>query len=68
MVEGKFVTTLLQVSKYENYCSLEQVIPQGSILVPLLFLLYVNNLKYASDISEYVYCNYLCSILWRHKF
>ena len=60
MVEGKFVTTLLQVSKYENYCSLEQVIPQGSILVPLLFLLYVNNLKYASDISEYLYYNSQC--------
>ena len=57
-----------KVSIYENDCSLEQVVPHGSILVPLLFLLNVNNLKYASDISEYVYCNYLCSILWRHKF
>ena len=44
------------------------MIPQGSILVPLLFLLYVNNLKYASDIWTYVYCNSLCSSLWRHKF
>ena len=60
MVQGKFVTTLLQVSKCENDHSLEQVIPQESILVPLLFLLYANNLKYASDISEYLYYNSLC--------
>ena len=61
-MQGKFVTTF-KVSKYEYDCSLEQVIPQGSILVPLLFLLYVNNLTYASDILEYVNCNSLGSIL-----
>ena len=60
MVQGKFVTTLLQVSNYEKDCSMEHVIPQGSMLVPLLFVLYVNNLKYASDISEYLYYNSLC--------
>ena len=59
-MQGKFVITF-KVSNYEYDYSLEQVIPQGSVLVPLLFHLYVNNLKHVSDILEYVYCNSLLS-------
>ena len=41
-------------------------VPQGSILGPLLFLLYVNDMKQAADCDLFLYANNSC-LVYQHK-
>ena len=53
--------------KSSQGCPINAGIPQGSILVPTLFLLYINNLDdFICDIAIYADDTTLCSNVMRH--
>ena len=47
-------------NKYSSTAKLECSVPQGSILGPLLFLLYVNDMKQAVDCDLFPYADDSC--------
>ena len=53
-------------SKYSCIAKTDCAVPQGSILGPLLFLLYVNDLKQAVDCDLFLYADDSCSV-YQHK-
>ena len=53
-------------NKLSNSGNLRCGVPQGSILGPLLFLLYVNDMKQAVDCTLLLYADDSC-LLFRHK-
>ena len=44
-------------SKYSSTAKIESWVPQGSILGPSLFLLYVNDMKQAVDCDLFLYAD-----------
>ena len=53
-------------SKYSSTAKIECAVPQGSILRPLLFLLYVNDMKQAVDCDLFLYADDSC-LVYQHK-
>ena len=53
-------------SKYSSTAKIECGVPQGSILGPLLFLLYVNDMKQAVDCNLFLYADDSC-LVYQHK-
>ena len=53
-------------SKYSSTAKTECGVPQGSILGPLLFLLYVNDMKQAVDCDLFLYADDFC-LVYQHK-
>ena len=53
-------------SKYSSTAKIERGVPQGSILGPLLFLLYVNDMKQAVDCDLFLYVDDSC-LVYQHK-
>ena len=53
-------------SKYSSTAKIECGVPQGSILGPLLFLLYVNDMKQAVDCDLFLYVDD-SSLVYQHK-
>ena len=53
-------------SKYSSTAKIECGVPQGSILGPLLFLLYVNDMKQAVDCDLFLYADDSC-LVYQHK-
>ena len=51
-------------SKYSSTAKTECEVPQGSILQPLLFLLYVNDMKQAVDCHLFLYADDSLSTYW----
>ena len=49
-------------NKYSSTAKIECEVPQGSILGPLLFLLYVNDLKQAVDCDLFLYADDSCLV------
>ena len=56
----------LSGSKYSSAAKIECGVPQGSILGPLLFLLYVNDMKQAVDCDLFLYADDSC-LVYQHK-
>ena len=52
--------------KYSCIARIDCGVPQGSILGPLLFLLYVNDLKQAVDCDLFLYADDSC-LVYQHK-
>ena len=52
--------------KYSCIAKIEYGVPQGSILGPLLFLLYVNDMKQAVDCDLFLYPDDSCFV-YHHK-
>ena len=52
--------------KYSCIAKIDCGVPQGSILGPLLFLLYVNDLKQAADCDLFLYADDSC-LVYQHK-
>ena len=52
--------------KYSCIAKIDCGVPQGSILGPLLFLLYVNDLKQAVDCDLFLYADDSC-LVYQHK-
>ena len=53
-------------SKYSSAAKIECGVPQRSVLGPLLFLLYVNNLKRFVDFDLFLYADVFC-LVYQHK-
>ena len=53
-------------NKYSSTAKIECGVPQGSILRPLLFLLYVTNMKQAVDCDLFLYADGSC-LVYQHK-
>ena len=53
-------------NKYSSTAKIECGVPQGSILGPLLFLLYVNDMKQAVDCDLFLYADDSC-LVYQHK-
>ena len=53
-------------NKYSSTTKMECGVPQGSILGPLLFLLYVNDMKQAVDCDLFLYADDSC-LVYQHK-
>ena len=53
-------------SKYSSTAKIECGVPQGSILRPLLFLLYVNDMNQAVDCDLFLYADDSC-LVYQHK-
>ena len=53
-------------SNYSSTAKIECGVPQGSILGPLLFLLYVNDMKQAVDCDLFLYADDSC-LVYQHK-
>ena len=53
-------------NKYSSTTKMECGVPQGSILGPLLFLLYVNDMKQAVDCNLSLYADDSC-LVYQHK-
>ena len=53
-------------NKYSNVANINCGVPQGSILGPLLFLLYVNNITQAVDCELFLYADGSC-LLYQHR-
>ena len=53
-------------NKYSNVTNINCGVPQGSILGPLLFLLYVNDMPQAVDCELLLYADDSCS-LYQHR-
>ena len=51
-------------SKYSSTAKIECEVPQGSILQPLLFFLYVNDMKQAVDCHLFIYADDSLSTYW----
>ena len=52
--------------KYSCIARIDCGVPQGSILGPLLFLLYVNDMKQAVDCDLFLYADDSC-LVYQHK-
>ena len=52
--------------KYSCIAKIDCGVPQGSILGPLLFLLYVNDMKQAVDCDLFLYADDSC-LVYQHK-
>ena len=48
---------------YSNYAIIESSVPQGSVLVPLLFLSYINNFERNIESNIKFFANNICFIL-----
>ena len=53
-------------SKYSNVAKINRGVPQGSILGPLLFLCYVNDMSKAVDGELFLYADDSC-LLYQHR-
>ena len=65
-----FLSNRKQLTRINNHTSSAKIIdsgvPQGSILGPLLFLIYINDIAYASDMKVRFYADDACLSL-EHK-
>ena len=52
--------------KYSCIAKIDCGVPQGSILGPLLFLLYVNDMQQAVDCDLFLYADHSC-LVYQHK-
>ena len=50
-------------SAYSDKASITYSVPQGSILDPLLFLIYINGIPQVSDSESLLYINDICLFL-----
>ena len=55
------VLTYFVTGPYSSTAKIDRGVPQGSILGPLLFLLYVNDVKQAVDCDLFLYADDSCS-------
>ena len=53
-------------NKYSNVANINSGVPQGSILGPLLFLLYVNDMPQAVDGELFLYADDSC-LVYQHR-
>ena len=53
-------------NKYSNVANINCGVPQGSILGPLLFLLYVNDMPQAVDCELFLYADDSC-LVYQHR-
>ena len=53
-------------NKYSNVTNINCGVPQGSILGPLLFLLYVNDMPQAVDCELFLYADDSC-LVYQHR-
>ena len=64
-----YLSNRFQVSiknKYSNVANINCGVPQGSILGPLLFLLYVNDMPQAVDGELFLYADDSC-LVYQHR-
>ena len=53
--------------KFSTFAELRCEVPQGSILGPLLFVLYINDMPQAVDCGVFLYADDTC-LLYQHKY